>query len=489
MTRLMTRLMRHALPLLLTILALPAAAQVDRVDDIRFPPLARFDIPQPQRIELENGMVVLLLEDHELPMVEATALVRAGSGYDPADKIGLAELAGRVLRSGGTERMNGDQLDEWLESRAAGIEVAVAEDAARVTLNSLKKDFPEALRIYADVLRRPAFDAQKLEVERNRAIANVSRQNDDLFPILFREFQEIIYGPESPYGWTETYATLGAIRREDAVAWHRQMFHPDRTILGLVGDFSSEEAVRWVREAFGDWPRGTGTKTAAPAWRDRVTPGIYYAEKGDIPQSGIIMGHLGVRRDHPDYYALEVVNQVLGNNSVSRLFSNIRTKKGLAYAVAGQVGTAWDHPGMAMVFMTTKVETTGAGIEALLEEIRNLKARPPSEAEVEAAKRGLLDSFIFRVDAPRRVLGQQLAAELHGYPRDLLSRYRAGIEAVTPAQVRDAAARHLRPEEFAILVVGPNQGQDKPLTTFGKVTPVDITLPQPPERLRPKSGH
>lgn len=465
--------------LLLLLLALPATAQVERVDDLRFPPLARFDIPQPQRVELENGLVVLLLEDRELPLVEAIALVRAGSGQDPADKIGLAEITGRVLRSGGTAKMSGDQLDDWLESRAASIEAGVADDATRVTLGSLKADFPEALRLFADVLRRPAFDPQKLEVERNRAVAGVSRQNDDMFSILFREFREILYGPASPYGWTKTYATLGAIRREDLVAWHGRMFHPDRTVLGLAGDFSSEEALRWVREAFGDWPRGPQERPAAPTWQERPTPGIYHAEKADVPQSGIIMGHLGVRRDHPDYYALEVLNQVLGASSVSRLFANIRTKKGLAYAVSGQVGTAWDHPGMAMLFMTTKVETTGASIEALLEEARNLKASPPTEAEIEVAKRGLLDSFIFRIDAPQKVLSQQLTAELHGYPRDWLSRYRAGIEAVTPAQVRDAAARHLRPAELAILVVGPSQGLDKPLTSFGQVTPVDITLPQP----------
>jgi zinc protease len=346
-------LFRYFRTLPLPLLALPAAAQVDRAQDLRFPPLARFDIPQPQRIELENGLVLLLLEDHELPLVEATVLVRAGSGYDPADKIGLADLAGRVLRTGGTERMNGDQLDDWLESRAAAIEVGVTEDAARVTMSSLKKDFPDALRLLADVLRRPAFDPKKLEVERNRAVSNVSRQNDELLDILFREFQEIVYGPDSPYGWTETYATLGAITRDDALDWHRRMFHPDRTVLGLVGDFSSAEAVRWVREALGDWPRGSETKLAAPAWRQRITPGIYYAEKGDVPQSGIIMGHLGVRRDHPDYYALEVMNQVLGTSTFSRLFSNVRTKKGLASAVGGQVGSAWDQPGMAMIFTST----------------------------------------------------------------------------------------------------------------------------------------
>lgn len=471
---------RLALALLLALpsLAVPVAAQVKSIQDLRYPPLAGFDIPRPQRVELENGLVVLLLEDRELPLVEATALVRAGSALDPADKVGLAGLGAAVLRSGGTETLAGDRLDDWLETRGAAIEAAVLEDSARVTLTSLKQDFPEALKVYADVLRRPAFDARKLEVERTRAVAEVSRQNDQMLGILFRELNEIIYGPESPYGRTETFATLEAIRREDLVAWHRQGFHPDRTILGLVGDFSSEEALRWVRDAFGDWPRGPETRTAPPSWRETPAPGVYVVEKNDVKQSGVAIGHLGVRRDHPDYYALEVLNTVFGTATSSRLFSSVRTRKGLAYMVGGHVASRWDHPGPARMFMTTKVGTTGAGIEALLDEARNLTASPPTEAEVERARRGLLDSFIFRVDSRRAVMNQQLALELHGYPADWLQRYRAGIEAVTPAQVRDAAARHLRPDDFAIVVVGPAEGRDRPLTDFGKVIPLDVSLPR-----------
>lgn len=483
----MIRLSRLLSALLL--LSAPALAQVESATALRYPPLAGFDIPRPQRIELENGIVVLLLEDHELPLVEVTALVRAGSALDPADKVGLADLAGEVLRTGGTETMPGDQLDDWLESRAAEVEVGVMPEAARVTLSSLKQDFPEALRVFSDILRRPAFDAKKLEVERNKAIANIARQNDEMFDILFREFNEIVYGADSPYGRTPTYASLGAIRRDDLVAWHRQGFHPERTVIGVVGDISADEALRGLRQALGDWPRstagiagttGAGAKPAAAAWRDRVEPGVYYAEKNEFKQSGVVMGHLGVRRDDPDYYALELMNHILGTSYASRLFVNVRGKKGLAYAVSGQVSSQWDHPGLALLFMSTKVGTTAAGIDALLEEARNIAANPPSQEELERSRRSLLDSFVFKVDSKRKVMNQALTLELFGYPADWLSRYRAGIEAVTPAQVRDAAARHLRPQDFAIFVVGPSEGRDRPLTDFGKVTAVDITLPDPP---------
>ncbi len=460
------------------------AAQESPVPDnasvLRFPPLARFDIPQPQRIELENGLVILILEDRELPLVEVTALVRGGSALDPAGKVGLGAIAGEVLRSGGTETLTGDQLDDWLESRAAEVEVGVTVDSARVTLASLKKDFPEALRVFADILRRPAFDARKLEVERNKAIAGVSRQNDEMMEILFREFSEILYGANSAYGRTPTYASLGAIRRDDLIAWHRQGFHPDRTVIGLVGDISSAEALALVRQAFGDWPRSTGAKPPAPTWQERPVPGLYFAEKKESRQSGVVMGHLGVRRDDPDFYALELMNHILGTSYASRLFVNVRSRKGLAYSVTGQVGSTWDHPGMAMLFLSTKVSTTAAGIDALLEEARSIATVEAGAEELERSRRALLDSFIFRVDSPRKVMNQALTLELHGYPADWLARYRAGLEAVTAAQVREAAARHLRPQDFAILVVGPAEGQDRPLASFGKVTTLDISLPQPP---------
>src|SRR5947209_4577085 len=225
--------------LLAAVLALPAAAaaQATRAGDLRYPPLPRFDVPQPERVVLDNGVVVMLLEDHELPLIEATALIRGGNRLDPADKAGLARLGADVMRTGGTQSLPGDALDDYLESRAAAIELHAADDHLQASLSALKADFPDVLRVFADVLRRPAFDARKLEVARNQAIADVARQNDEPDRILFREFRKVVYGPASPYGRTATFASLGKVRRDDLVAWHRETFHPDRLILGLVGDF------------------------------------------------------------------------------------------------------------------------------------------------------------------------------------------------------------------------------------------------------------
>jgi zinc protease len=458
----------------------PAAAQVEKVDQLKFPPLPEQRIPVPERVVLDNGLVVLLLEDHELPLIEASAVIRTGSRLEPAAKAGLAELTGQVLRTGGTKKRTGDQLDDLLESRAAQIETSIGETSGRASLSSLTKDFPEMLKLFAEVLREPAFDPMKLEVAKNQVVAEISRQNDDPLTILFREFEEIVYGPESPYVQQPTYASVAAIGPADLAAWHREHFHPERIVLGLVGDFRAAEALALVREAFGDWPRGTAAAAAEVPFRDRVPPGVYLIERPDLAQSSVAIGYQGIRKDAPDFYAVEVMNQVLSGSFASRLFSTIRTQKGLAYAVSGSVGSQWDHPGTTTLFLTTKRETTGAAIDALLEEARNMVAKPPSDEEVAKAKQSILNSFVFNSDSPRKILGQQLTFEYYGYPLDWLSRYRRGIEAVTTAQVRAAAAKHLRPGEFAILVVGPPEGRDRPLTDFGPVTAVDITIPEPP---------
>ena len=357
-------------------------------------------------------------------------------------------------------------------------------------MSSLADDFPDVLRVFADVLRHPAFAPDRIEVALTGERAGVARQNDQPQSILFRELREQVYGPESPYARTETFQSLANIERSDLVAWHQRYYRPERVILGLVGDFDSDRALALVREVFGNWTGGPGapgeTEIELP---EEANPGVFVAEKSDMNQSNIALGHLGVLRSDPDYYALEVMNELFGGSMTSRLFSEVRTKKGLAYAVFGRVGSDWDHPGLTLLFTTTKVSTTGEAIQALLDEVRALRAgRPPSEDEVARAKRSLLASFVFRVDTPDEILQQQLTLEYFGYPLDWLAHYRDRIDAVTAEQVQKAAVEHLRPERFSIVVVGPAEGRDSDLSTFGPVEPLDITIAPPPPPAPPEEG-
>ncbi len=459
----------------------PVDAQVQRPDQLKYPPLPQFSVPKPARFVLDNGMVVMVMEDHELPLVNMTALIRAGSLFDPPQKTGLATIAGDMLRAGGSEAMKPDALDEFLEGRAAAVETGVGADSGSATMSALKADVPAVLKVFADVLRKPAFDADRLKITINEANSSIARQNDNPGGILAREYTKAIYGADSPYARVETYDTIGAITREDLIAWHKAYVQPNRIILGIVGDITVAEARKLVTDAFGDWPKANAPVEPPPQPRPTSPAGVFQIVKDDSTQSFIRVGHQGtLLRTNPDFFAVEIMNEVLSGGFASRLFSSVRTAKGLAYSVSGGAGAGWTRVAPFTMGMSTKVETTAAGIEALLTEVKDLQnTRPPTDAEVTLAKSSILNSFIFNSDSPSEVLGQQLSYEYWGQPLDWLDTYRAGIEKVTTAEVAAAARKYITPGQVAIVVVGPGDGFDKPLSTFGQVTTVDIAIPEP----------
>jgi len=461
------------------LLPLAAGAQVTRPEEIEFPELPPFDVPQPVRVELDNGMILILVEDHELPLIDAVARIRTGQRHDPSDQVGLASLTGDVMRTGGTESMSADEIDKFLEGRAASIETGIGLDSGTASMSCLKEDFSDVLGLFAEVLRHPVFDEDRIAVTKNQINAAIARQNDDSQAIASREFGKAILGADSPYTVIETYTGIAGITRDDLIGFHGRYVHPNNIVLGLVGDFDTETVVAQVTETFGDWPKGSATEPFEGGYRTESAPGVYYVEKNDVTQSSIYMGHLGVRRDDPDYYAIEVFNEVLGGGFVSRLFTRVRSQKGLAYNVRGWLGSNWDRPGYFQLYMTTKTETTGAAIEALILEARNIaQDELPTAEEVDRAKEAILASFVFTSDTASEILGQQLTYEYFGYPLDRLARYVAGIEAVTLEQVQAVGQGHVDPDQFSIVVVGPAEGRDRPLEDFGEVTVLDISIPE-----------
>ena len=468
-----------ACALLVLFLAAPVSGQVDSVEQLSYPPLPEIHIPQPTRAVLDNGMVVLLLEDHELPAVQVSALIRTGSRLEPAGKVGLASLTGTVMRSGGTTTRTGDQLDDYLESKAASIETGIGVTEGSASMTCLSEDFSEVFAVFGDVLRNPRFDPGKLAIAKNQVMAGIARQNDNPDGILSREFAKLVYGKDSPYARVESYATVNNISRQDLIDWHAQYFVPNRIILGLVGDFQTEQALDLVKRTFEAWPRGKPFDDPIVPYRISTTKKVYYVEKSDMTQAKIIIGHLGLTRKHPDYYPVVIINQIVAGSFGARLFSTVRSQKGLAYDVNGGIGFGWDYPATANFSMSTKTDTTQAGIDALLEEARKImETEPPTEQEVRKAKASLLNSFVFSVDSPGKLLGKFLTYEYFGYPSDWLVRFRAGIEQATVEQVRNAARTHIKPDQFVLLIIGPRQGTAPALARYETVEELDISIPE-----------
>ncbi len=440
-------------------------------------PLRPFQPQEPRRVELPNGMIIFLQEDHELPLIDGTIRIRGSSRDDPADKVGLAEIYGEVWRTGGTKNKTGDQLDDFLESRAARVEATSSEDSTSLGWSSLKEDFDQVFPVILDVLENPEFRQDKIDLVKKQIASFISRRNDDMDGIALRESNKLAYGADNPYARTVEYGSVAAITREDLLKWHQRTVAPNNMVLGIAGDFDSAAMERKLRQAFAGLPIGQPFLDAEINFRP-TQPGIYFIEKEDVNQSEITMVDLGTDRRNPDYYAIVVMNEVFGGGFASRLFSNIRTKLGLAYSVGGGVGTAFDHPGVVRISMGTKSGTTGAAIDALKLQINDLVKGGVTTLEMKKAKDAILNSFIFEFDSKDKVLAERMRYQFYGYPADFLERYRAGIEKVTPADVDRVARKYVHPDKLAILVVGNSKDFDRNLATFGKVTPVDISIPQ-----------
>jgi len=446
---------------------------------IPIPALPAFHPEQPRRIQLANGMVIFLQEDHELPLITGTARIRGGAVSEPAQKAGLADLFGEVWRTGGTKSQTGDQLDDYLEVRAAKVETEDGPDSTSISWSCLKGDQDDVFRVFVDLLMNPEFRADKLEIAQQGAFDSISRRNDSVGGIAARESARLAYGPDNPYARIEEYATVGAVTRQDLVDWHQKYVHPNNVILGVTGDFDSAAMEAKLRAAFESWPKGpAGAKenfTYATA-----KPGYYLVPKDDVNQSTIHMVALGTTRDNPDFYAINVFNEAFGGGFSARLFNDIRTKRGLAYGVRGGIGANFGHPGILQFQVGTKSQSTVEAIRAVDEDIADLSVHPVTEAEVKHAQDAILNAFVFRLDSPEKILGERMTYEFYGYPADWLDKYPAEIGKVTAADVKRVAAKYLHRDQLAVLVVGNTKEFDKPLSTLGAVKELDITIPPPP---------
>lgn len=446
---------------------------------ITVPRLHDFHPEQPKRVQLKNGMVIFLEEDHELPLVSGVIIIRGGSRSEPAGKVGLVDLYGDTWRTGGTTSKTGDQIDDLLEAHAAKVETNGSEESTSISFSCLKDDLGQVLDQTVDFLRNPAFRADKLELAKQELDTGISRRNDESAEIAAREAQKLVYGPDNPYARQPEYATVATVTREDLVNWHKTHLSPNNMIVGIVGDFDSAKMEARLRQIFEGWPAGSKLREPEIAFHD-PKPGMYFIEKDDVNQSQIQMVALGTRRDNPDYYALQVMNQIFSGGFGSRLFKNVRTRLGLAYEVGGAFGAAYDRPGVFHILTSTKSGTTAAAIDALYKEVDNLRTSPPTPEELKNAKDEVLNSFIFNYDSKENILRERMQLEFYNYPADYLERYRAAVEKVTIDDVSRVANKYVDKNKLAVLVVGNPAEFDRQLSSFGPVTKIDITIPGSP---------
>ena len=459
-----------------------ARLPVPSVNDLKFPPLGAIKIPDVATVTLPNGLKLFLLEDHELPVINGAARVRTGNLFDPPDKIGLASVTGVVMRSGGIQSKTGDQLDQELENIAASVESQIGETSGTVSFSALKENTDEVLARFHDVLTEPQFRQDRLDLAKSQLSSGIARRNDDAHGIAQREFADLIYGKDTPYGWRMEYATLARIQRQDLLGFYQRYFFPANVMLAVWGDFDTAEMKAKLEKLFAGWNSKQAPVPPFPKVRVQPAPGAYLAVKTDVTQTFFVMGQLGGELRDKDYPALDVMSNILGGGFRSRLFQRVRTRMGAAYEIGADWGANYDHPGLFEISGSTKSASTVETLQAVREEVAKIRTAEVSDDELKTAKETALNGLVFAFDTRAKTLGRLLTYEYFGYPKDFIQQYEKALAAVTKADVLRVAKEHLSPETFTTIAVGNPQSFGKPLDSLGPVKTIDLTIAPPAEK-------
>lgn len=426
--------------------------------ELSFAPIT-FTPPEVEKIVLPNGIRLYLKEDHELPLIEISALVGSGSIHDPADKTGLAELLARTLRTGGAGERSPADIDGELERLAADFYVSADTYALNLGLSLHRRDLAAGIAILSDTLRRPLFDPERLELARRQKIEEVRRQNDRPQGIAPRLLMAEIYG-DHPLGRTPTTATLAAITRDDLQMAAKSVLTPGNLWLAISGDFRRDELLQHLAGALGDWSPAKADSSIPALTRTEPRQQTVVVDK-DIPQTVIMLGELGIAKDAPDLPALRVMNFILGGGSFnSRLVQEIRNDRGLAYSVYSHFQVGRRLPGPFIVQCETKNSSVGEVVKLIRTEMEKMRREEVTADELRVAKESLINSFVFSFTSSHDIVAQALRLDYFGYPADYLQTFRDRIAAVTPHDVRTAAREHLHPAKQILILVG----NDKELT-------------------------
>lgn len=439
-----------------------------------FPPV-EFSPPEPARVVLDNGMVVYLLEDHELPLVSVSAVIRTGGWLEPADKVGVAALTGSVMRTGGGGGMTAEQIDDELEQFAIDINMSIGRQSGSASVDVLRKDLERGLKIFAGLLRQPAFEAPRVELAKLQTIEGIRRRQDSPGSIVGREFLKQLYGPEHPSARESTIESIKGIDREDLVEFHRRTIHPNGIILGVTGDFKQAEMIALLRATFGDWKKGDVPELKIADVRDTGGPSIVRFVNKETSQTHLRIGHLTIKEDDPDYVPLAIANDILGGSSFrSRLFNDVRTKRGLAYSVGSRLNVGMHDQGVWLMRAETKLPSTQEVISRFVANLERMRTELVTDEELAEAKEAYVNSFVFSFASPSAIVGRFVELEYDGLPKDFLQQLRARVVALKKEDILRAAKKHFHPDRLTIVAVGPGEALPKLLSSFGEVKEIKL---------------
>lgn len=428
------------------------------------PPL-ELSIRKPERIELPNGLVVFLVEDHSTPLVLIRALLPFGSVDDPADKLGLASLTAGLLTEGGAGTLGPEAFDELVEFHAADVSSSAADEYAQVSFSVRAPDLARLFPVFADVLQRPRFDEKRFAVAKARALESVRRREDYPDLVAGRALDKAVFGPDSPLAREPLATHLEAITPADVKRFYAAHATPQGSRLVITGDFDAGAVQALLSLHFGAW-RGPGLPPRVWPAPPPLERRVLFVPR-EVAQVKIRIGTWGFERGSPDEYALRLVNSALGSFGVGRLYRELRDERGLAYSAFSQVSPG-PTTGIIRAGCDTRPERAVEALERALAILDAAGATEPlSPAELSTAVDMSLNAFAFRFDTAARVGFERALYEHLGYPPDYLETFRERTAAVSLADANRAARRFSK--DLQIVVLGP-AWLEPALAAFGPVT-------------------
>lgn len=446
---------RHAALLLLV--ACPAtrlSAQVDRTRPPTLPPPPALKLPAMQVETLPNGLTLAVVEMHKVPVVDVQVVLDAGAAHDPADLAGLATFTATMLQQGAGRRAALDIADE-AAFLGGQLGTSASYDVATVTLHVPKRRLAPALDLLADVVLRPTFPDSEITRQRELRGAQIVQLADNPVAMAAIAFPAIVYGRAHPYGrpLNGDAAATGALTRDRVMGFYAASYKPNAARILVVGDVMRAEARRLIAARFGAWQRGATPPPAAAAPPAPAPRTVYLVDKPGAAQSVIRIGHVGIARSNPDYFALQVLNTILGDAFTSRLNQNLRETHGYTYGAFSQF-SAGRLAGPFVATASVVTAKTDSSLIEFLKELRRIRAEPVSDAELGKAKAyitlGLPGDFETTGSAAARL--RELL--VYGLPLDYFDHYVDRINAITVADVQRVAQQYIDPDHFDIVIVG-----------------------------------
>jgi predicted Zn-dependent peptidase len=436
---------------------------------------------KPIETTLENGLTVLILEDHRLPLASVQLnITGAGPILEPRETAGLANITAQMLREG-TKTRNSRQIAEDVEKLGATLTAASGFGSAAATLNAsgLSDNFDQWFGLMTDILLNPTFPADEFAKLKARLKTNLINQRTQPNFLADERFRRAVYGNHPAATNATTPQILDSLTPEMLAAWHRDHYAPQNSILGIAGDVNAAQLIPKLKQWFAGWKRTDYKESLPPNPTPATTGKIFLIDRPNSVQSTITMGNIAIDRRHPDYFAVNVMNSIVGASGSARLFLNLREEKGYTYGVYSNF-VALKYPGPWSAGGDVRTEVTEGAMTEFLKELNRIRDEKVGTDELEEQKRSIVASFALSLESPAQLLNYAITRKIYNLPDDYWDTYPAKIMAITADDVQRVARLYVNPQTQQVVVVGDAKKIKSVLEKFGHVEVYDADgKPQP----------